>query len=147
MKYWLEFTSRLGFNSGTEIPLDARVAREVYVRAVNKAAELLGSNYRVVAADAKGLNTLMIAFILKNEARHLHSLTKGVSLSGLRDTAQIDEAMMLAVEKVMDEDVDEFVIVDVNIARTFSTFLVSMKANPAYMPVEETHTTKIWLEE
>lgn len=56
MDYWEEMNSKWGFSDGEAVPPDAEQRREVYVTAINRLAERLGSAYRVEAYDRPGMH-------------------------------------------------------------------------------------------
>ena len=56
LRYWNDFRSKGGFGDGDSLPPDAHETRDLYVKAVNEVAELLGSRIRAEAFDRGGMH-------------------------------------------------------------------------------------------
>ncbi|MEZ4666545.1 MAG: hypothetical protein R3E39_01275 [Anaerolineae bacterium] len=125
MRYWDDMRSKYGFNDGGAVPDGAEVYRAVYIRAVNKLAEQLGSSVRAIAYDRAGVhNWCLILFY------NVRDLT-GLSPDELTTSLDLSAAEVLEADEMMDEairqayllDLDSFVEISVDLSDNFSDFV------------------------
>ena len=84
--------TKYGFNGGGAVPDGAEIYRAVYIRAINKLAEQLGSRVRAVAYDRAGVhNWCLILF-------------HGVNDSAGRTPDELTESLDLSAAEVLDPD-------------------------------------------
>jgi hypothetical protein len=74
MRYWDDFISKYGFSDDEAIPSDAKVARSVYVRAINTKAEKLRSTCRVIPYNRPGMHN---AWVIVSTTRGIHNQLTG----------------------------------------------------------------------
>jgi hypothetical protein len=111
MRYWEDFTSKYGFSDGEATPPDAKVARSVYVRAINTKAEKLGSNCRVIPYNRPGTHN---AWVIVSTNKEFHNKLNGTQrLFGTdrypEEGETKDDAMAKAIAWAIEQDLDQFI--------------------------------------
>ncbi len=127
MRFWEDMQSKWGFSDGNAVPDGVEVYREVYIRAVNKLAEQLGSNVRLVAYDRFGVHNwclIMIHQLSDLQARNIEVFTAHVDIDA--DTAGADDAMEEAIRQADELELDGFVEVTVSLADDFEAFMTEL---------------------
>lgn len=128
MRYWEEMQSKWGFNDGEAIPEGVEYYRTVYIRAINRLAEQLGSQVRAVAFNRSGVHNFCLVLF--------HKLTdlKDVSLEQYTHHVDIqaevvepDEAMREAIWQAELRDLDDLIEVTVVIDPGLEDFLNELK--------------------
>ena len=120
MRYWDDMRTKYGFNDGGAVPDGAEVYRAVYIRAVNKLAEQLGSGVRATAYDRAGVhNWCLILFYAVNELAESLDLSAG-------EVLEPDEAMDEAIQQASLLDLDSFVAVSIDLSDDFADFVTAL---------------------
>ncbi len=125
MRYWDEMRTKYGFNDGGAVPDGAEVYRAVYIRAVNKLAEQLGSRVRAAAYDRAGVHNwcLILFYDVKDLAgRTLDELAEQLDVSG-EEVIDPDEPMDEAIRQAYLLDLDSFVQVSIDLSDDFVDFV------------------------
>jgi hypothetical protein len=128
MRYWDEMRTKYGFNDGGAVPDGVEVYRAIYIRAVNKLAEQLGSRVRATAYDRTGVhNWCLILFYDVNDlaGRIPDELAEPLDVSG-REVLEPDEAMDEAIRQAYLLDLDSFVQVSVDLSDDFADFVAAL---------------------
>lgn len=128
MRYWDEMRTKYGFDDGGAVPDGAEVYRAVYIRAVNKLAEQLGSGVRATAYDRAGVhNWCLILFYNVNDlaGRRPDELTEPLDVSG-GEVLDPDEPMDEAIRQAYLLDLDNFVQVSVDLSDDFDDFVAAL---------------------
>jgi len=128
MRYWDEMRTKYGFNDGGVVPDGVEVYRAVYIRAVNKLAEQLGSRVRATAYDRAGVhNWCLILFYDVNDlaSRTPDELTAPLDLSA-GEVLDPDVAMDEAIRQGYLLDLDSFVQVSVDLSDDFADFVAAL---------------------
>ena len=126
MMYFEDFQQKYGFNDGSSVPPDAREAREVYIRTINKLAEALGSKDRAYAFDRGGFhNPFLILFTTVDdmnnfgvEEQDLHKDQDANEL-GEGDPEDFDDAFKQALKIAELMQLDEYIHFDIAIHASF----------------------------
>jgi len=129
MRFWEDMQSKWGFSDGNAVPDGIEVYREVYIRAVNKLAEQLGSSVRLVAYDRFGVHNwcLILMHQLSDlQARGIENFTTHVDIDA--DTSGADEAMDEAIRQADELELDGFVEVTVSLADDFEAFMTELRS-------------------
>ena len=118
MKYWSDFNHKNGFNDGSSYPEGVQLYREVYCKAINKIAAQLNSQCRLVPFDKDSIHNIYFIY------------TVPVEWYNKFDNSQLpkkeelwDDGMTEAVDKAMELDLDDFVVVNPTISNDFNEFL------------------------
>ncbi len=107
MRYWESFQTRWGFGEGESVPPDAWALRYIYVREINRLAEKLGSEVRLIAFDRGGHhNSFLIRRIAAKAIRSVQELDlcRGACSGGFEpedrnwEDSEDDESMSEAIE-------------------------------------------------
>ncbi|MDX1991064.1 MAG: hypothetical protein SF029_01660 [bacterium] len=129
MRFWEDMQSKWGFSDGNAVPDGIEVYREIYIRAVNKLAEQLGSSVRLVAYDRFGLHNwcLILMHRLSDlQAQGIENFTAHVDINA--DTVGTDEAMEEAIRQADELELDGFVEVSVSLAEDFEAFMTELRS-------------------
>lgn len=123
MRFWDDMQTKYGFSDGDATPDGVEVYRTVYIRAVNRLAEQLGSQVRAVAYDRFGVHNscLIIMHRLCDLEGQERDLTQHTDLAA--GEAAPDEAMGEAIRQAYELDLDNFVQVSVAINDDFDPFV------------------------
>jgi hypothetical protein len=118
MKYWRDLTDKYGFNDGGSIPYGMDKYREIYIVAINTLAKKRDCNQRVYAYDRSGAHNYYLILIcnvtdipveLEEEC-----LCDSYMCKNLPERDNSDELNVI-VDELMDEDLDRFVEIKVDI--------------------------------
>lgn len=119
MELYDEMDSKYGFNDGADVPFDAYVYRDAYVKTINKIAEQVGSEYRAVEYDRPGFhNPCLILFCRIDKDQIVDNLV----IEQMTDD-KMHEAIALAhgvdidyfVYNFSDDELDDFIdAIDIN---------------------------------
>ena len=113
MKYLDEMRTKYGFGDGGSVPADAEACRTVYVEALNRVAEKLGSTVRAYAYDRPGMhNPFLILFHRKD--------------SPAEGELEPDEQMDDAIHACLEMDLDGLVEVQVTINPCYKEEIAQM---------------------
>lgn len=140
MKYWDEFLTKRGFHEGKHIPEGAELYRDVYLKTVNKLAELKGSGHRYVPYDGDGDNCCLIRLVPKAwfDTVYLPQQTgRGIWQSAEdNDLKQVeindekrDDPMRDAISFADESNLDDFLVISVTVDDLFEGFLENLKAD------------------
>lgn len=113
MKYFEEMKDKFGFGDGDDVPEGVAEYREVYCRAVNAAAEKLGSNVRIVELNGSGLHNWCQIYRI-DKKMYDDFLATGSLLLPEREEPE-DETFKKAVEVCMETGLDEVIKFDARI--------------------------------
>lgn len=138
MKYWPDLQSKWGFNDGELYPAGVEVYRDVYLRVVNRLAELLSSNVRIIPHDLySSHNSLRLA---KVSATWFYSVflarqSPGELWSGEWEYHELteveaDEALEEAVAIAESLDLDDLVEATVRPSPELGLFIRNLEARP-----------------
>lgn len=128
MRFWEDMQSKYGFSDGNAVPDGVEIYREVYIRAVNKLAEQLGSGVRAVAYDRFGFHNwcLILMHPLSDlQAQGIDEFTVHVDIDA--DTTEADEAMKEAIRQAYELELDSFVEVTVTLTGDFDAFVNTLR--------------------
>ncbi len=136
MDYYDAMLSKFGFSYGDAVPPDAEARRTVYVKTINRIAELRGSAVRAVAYDRPGMhNWCMICYA---SAKDVVGYGERIVARDLDlDEVAPDEAMQDAIEMATEIEIDQFVIVETRIDESFETMLAGLPGDVADYFTEE----------
>jgi hypothetical protein len=126
MRFWDDMQTKYGYSDGDATPDGVEVYRTVYIRAVNRLAEQLGSRVRAVAYNRFGVHNscLIILYRLCDLEGQECDLTLHTDLAA--GEAAPDEAMGEAIRQAYELDLDNFVQVFVTIDDNFDTFVTQL---------------------
>lgn len=128
MRYWDEMRTKYGFDDGGAVPDGAEVYRAVYIRAVNKLAEQLGSGVRATAYDRAGVHNWCLILFYKVDdltGSSPDELAKPLDLSA-SEVLEADAPMDEAIRQADLLNLDSFVEVSVELADDFNDFVVAL---------------------
>jgi hypothetical protein len=129
MRFWDQMQDRYGFADGEATPDGVEVYRAVYVRAVNRLADQLGSQCRVVAFDRPGDHNGYL--VLSHRLADLEQA--GIQPEAYTEDVDIrvpqasDALLEQAIEIAHDLDLDGFVRVQVDVDPDFDDFLSTLQ--------------------
>lgn len=128
MRYWDEMQSKWGFNDGEATPEGIKHYRTVYIRAVNRLAEQLGSQVRAVAYNRFGLHNFCLV-LFHNVADLADVPVEGYTghVDIPADVVEPDEAMRAAIWQAQTWHLDELLEVTVAIDPGLEDFLKELK--------------------
>lgn len=118
MDFWNDMRSKWGFSDGEAVPAEASAARSVYIRAVNRLAEMRGSAVRAVAYDRSGAhNWCLIATrtVAGLAAAGIDPARYHEPVEEVGGEEEWDEAFDEAVERANELRLDECVVVAIRI--------------------------------
>jgi hypothetical protein len=128
MRYWNDMQTKFGFSDGEAVPDGVGIYRAIYIRAVNRLAEQLGSKVRATAYDRAGMhNWCLILFYDTNDLVGLaiDELVQPLDLSAKgRDE---DEGMHEAIRQAYLLELDNFVEVTVHLSTDFDEFVMTLE--------------------
>jgi hypothetical protein len=128
MRYWDEMRTKYGFNDGGAVPDGVEVYRAIYIRAVNKLAEQLGSGVRATAYDRAGVHNwcLILFYDVNDLAGHTSGeLTEPLDIAA-SEVLEPDDAMDEAIQQAYLLDLDGFVQVSVDLSDDFDAFVMAL---------------------
>lgn len=129
MRYWDEMQDKFGFRDGEAVPAGAEAYREVYLLAVNRLAEQLGSRVRAVPYDPAGMHNWCLVLFRDAGDQGVEG-TRQDLVAIAADEAEQDEAMIAAIEQARTLPLDDYVDVTVRISPAFDAYLAGLAAEP-----------------
>lgn len=128
MRFWDDMRTKYGFNDGGAVPHGAEIFRAVYIRAVNKLAEQLGSRLRATAFDRAGMHNwcLILFYDVKDLADRTPDQLTEPRDEWADEVLDPDEAMDEAIRQAYLLDLDSFIEVSVNTADSFEDFIAAL---------------------
>lgn len=128
MRFWEDMLTKYGFNDGSAIPNGVEAYRTVYIRAVNRLAEQLDSQVRVVAFNRAGVHNFCLVLFHRLEDLQdvpAEQYTDHVDIPAAE--VEPDEAMQEAVRQAFDLHLDQYLQVTVEIDPRLDEFIQDLE--------------------
>lgn len=128
MRFWEDMQSKYGFSDGNAVPDGVEIYREVYIRAVNKLAEQLGSGVRAAAYDRFGVHNWCLILMHSLSDLQAHGIQDFTTHTDIpAETTEADEAMEEAIRQADELELDSFVEVMVTLTDDFEDFVKELR--------------------
>lgn len=124
MRYFVDMTSKFGFNDGESVPEGVEIYRDLYVRTINRIAELIGADQRAVPYNRPGVHNWCLILFFDKE--NLPPASESATWQWQPDwqTAEPDAQMQEIIDAANSLSLDEeFVEVTVVEREGFDEFL------------------------
>ena len=138
MQYFESMKGKYGFDDGAACPVGIEIFRDIYAKAINRLAELRGSDLRIVPYDRPGChNVYMVWLVTKEwfEAEFLPRQTEGkewktaenyeLNAHGKDPDTEADEAMDRAIRDAHQLNLDSYISAVFIVEPTFNELLES----------------------
>ena len=137
MRFWDEMLTKYGFGDGDSIPDGIGLYRDVYLKVVNKLAELKGSGHRYVPYDRNGVHNFYLICLVpaewfdtvylpqQTDSHVWQSADDSLGKVEIPDNEQ-DAQMREAISDAVDLQLDQYLDVTVMVLPEFEDFLAGL---------------------